>query len=103
MTKLSKQENIRHQIANVISLPMVLRDKLNHCMERIIDELLNINTKFDKLTDYIVNNYIEDVRFPFDMWNHFDSLGQRPRTNNHLEGYHRQAHTRVRTNPDLCT
>ena len=46
---------------------MVPRGKLNHCMERIIDELLNINTKFDKLTDYIVNNYIDDVRFPFDM------------------------------------
>ncbi|CAF1154928.1 unnamed protein product [Rotaria sordida] len=103
LTKLSKQENIRRQIANIISLPMVPQDEINHCMERIIDELLTINTKFDKLTDYIVNNYIDDARFPFDMWNHFDSLGQRPRTNNHLEGYHRQLNARVRTNPDLWT
>ena len=73
---LSKQENIRRQIANIISLPMVPQDELSHCMERIIDKLLNINTKFDKLTDYIVNNYNDDARFPFDMWNHFDSLGQ---------------------------
>ena len=64
MTKLSKQENILRQIAG---LPMIPQDELNHCMERIIDELLNINTKFDKLTDYIVNNYIDDARFPFDM------------------------------------
>ncbi|CAF1419324.1 unnamed protein product, partial [Rotaria sordida] len=85
------------------TLPMVPQDEINHCMERIIDELLTINTKFDKLTDYIVNNYIDDARFPFDMWNHFDSLGQRPRTNNHLEGYHRQLNARVRTNPDLWT
>ena len=98
LTKLSKQELIRRHI---ISLAMVPQDELNHCMERIIDELLNINTKFDKLTDYIVNNYIDDARFPFDMWNHFDSLGQRPRTNNHLERYHRQLNARVRTNPDL--
>ena len=30
-------------------------------------------------------------------------LGQRPRTNNYLEGYHRQLNARVRTNPDLWT
>ena len=103
LTKLSKQENIRRQIANIISLPMVPQDELNHCMERIIDELLNINTKFDKLTDYIVNNYIDDARFPFDMWNHFDSLGRRPHTNKHLEGYHRQLTARVSTNSGLWT
>ncbi|CAF1310902.1 unnamed protein product [Didymodactylos carnosus] len=72
-------------------------------MEVMIDELCNANSKFGKLTDYILNNYIEDARFSFDMWNHFDSVGERPRTNNHLEGYHRQLNARVRTNPDLWT
>ena len=66
---------------------MVPQGELNRCMRRIIHELLNINTKFDKLTDYIVNNYIDDARFPFYMWNYFDSLGQRARMNDHLEGY----------------
>ena len=47
LTKLSRQTNIRRQIANVISLPIVPQDVLSHCMERIIDEPLNINTKFD--------------------------------------------------------
>ena len=37
------------------------------------------------------------------MWNHFDNIGERPRTNNHLEGYHRQLNARVRINPDLWT
>ncbi|CAF4475878.1 unnamed protein product [Didymodactylos carnosus] len=103
LVKLVKQENSRRQIANIISLPLVLKDQINHCMEVIIDELCNADSKFDKLTDYILNNYIEDARFSFDMWNHFDSIGERPRTNNHLEGYHRQLNARVRTNPDLWT
>ncbi|CAF4912510.1 unnamed protein product, partial [Rotaria magnacalcarata] len=72
-------------------------------MEKIIDELCNYDTKFEKLTDYVIKNYIEDARFPVQMWNHFDTIGQRPRTNNHLEGYHRQLNARVRTNPDLWT
>ncbi|CAF4706592.1 unnamed protein product, partial [Rotaria sp. Silwood2] len=37
------------------------------------------------------------------MWNHFDSIGIRLRTNNHLEGYHEQLNARVRTNPNLWT
>ena len=72
-------------------------------MERIIDELCNVDSKFDKLTDYILNNNIEDARFPFHIWNHFDSIDERPRTNNYLEGYHRQLNASVRTNPDLWT
>ena len=68
-----------------------------------MDELCNVDSKFDKLTDYILNNYIEDARILFHIWNHFDSIGERPRTKNHLEGYHRQLNARVRTNPDLWT
>ena len=59
-------------------------------MEKIIDELCDVNSKFDKLTDYIINNYIDDGRFPLCMWNHFDTIGERPRTINRLEGFHRQ-------------
>ncbi|CAF1503828.1 unnamed protein product [Didymodactylos carnosus] len=103
LVKLAKQENIRRQIANIISLPLVPKDQINHCMEVIIDELCNADSKFDKLTDYILNNYTEDARFSFDMWNHFDSIDERPRTNNHVEGYHRQLNARVRTNLDLWT
>ncbi|CAF1062509.1 unnamed protein product, partial [Didymodactylos carnosus] len=101
LVKLAKQENIRRQIANIISLPLVPKDQINHCMEVIIDELCNADSKFDKLTDYILNNYTEDARFSFDMRNHFDSTGERPRTNTDLEGYHKQLNARVRTNPDL--
>ena len=83
LVKLSQQANIRHQIPHIISLSMVLQDEINHCMKQIIDELCNVDSKFDKLTDSILNNYIEDVRFPFHIWNHLDSMDKRPRTNNH--------------------
>ena len=64
---------------------MVTEDEINHYVERIIDELCNVDSKFDKLTDYILNNSIEDAHFSYQIWNHFDSIGERPRTNNHIE------------------
>ena len=76
----------------MVSLPMVPQDD---CMEQIIVELRNVNSKSDKLTDYILNNYVEDASFVFHIWNHFDSIGEGPRTNNHLEGYHRQLNARI--------
>ena len=103
LIKLSKQESIRCQIVNIISLLMIPQDEINHCMEQIIDELCNVESKFDTLTHNILNNYIEDARFPLHIWNHFDSLGERLRTNNYLEGYHRQLNVRVQTNPGLWT
>ncbi len=103
LVSLSKQENVRRQIANIIALPLVPPNEVNNCMERIIDELSNCDSKLDRLTDYVIKNYIEYPRFALNMWNHFDNIGERPRTNNHLEGYHRQLNVRVRTNPDIWT
>ena len=54
LVKLSKQENIRRQIANIISLPLIPPNEINNSMEKIIDELRAVNSKFDKLTDYII-------------------------------------------------
>ncbi|CAF1251165.1 unnamed protein product [Didymodactylos carnosus] len=56
----------------------------------IVEELSNLDNKFLKLTDYILRNYIEHARFPIEKWNHFDLIEERPRTNNHVEGYHQQ-------------
>ncbi|CAF3341244.1 unnamed protein product [Rotaria socialis] len=103
LKKLSKEEHIRREIANIISLPLVPRNEINNSMEHIIDVLCNIDSKFEKFTDYVLNNYVEDARFTSDMWNHFDSIGERSRTNNHVEGWHRQLNARVRTHPDLWT
>ena len=32
-------------------------------MEQTIDVLFTIDSKFDRLTDYILNTYVEDARF----------------------------------------
>ena len=103
LVKLSKQENIRRQIGNIIRLSLILipPNEINNSMEKIIDELCDVNSKLDKLTDYIINNYINDGRFLLCMWNHFETIGERRRTNNHLEGLHRQLNAKVRTHPHL--
>ncbi|CAF1545159.1 unnamed protein product [Rotaria sordida] len=103
LVTLSKEENIRRQIANIIALPLIPPKEVNNSMEKIIDELCDCDSKLNKLTDYVIKNYIEDARFSLNMWNHFYTIGERPRTNNHLEGYHRQLNARVRTHPDLWT
>ena len=40
-------------------------------MEKIIDELSNYDARLDRLTDYIIKNYIEDAQFSLNMWNNF--------------------------------
>ncbi|CAF1970830.1 unnamed protein product [Rotaria magnacalcarata] len=88
LTKLSKQQHIRTQIANIISLPLVPKNEINNFMEHIIDVLSNIDSKFDKLTDYVI------IKCLCWRWS---------RTNNHLEDWHRQLIARIRVHPDLWT
>ena len=38
LVKLSKEENIRRQIANIIVLPLVPPYEVDNCMEKIMDE-----------------------------------------------------------------
>ena len=47
-----------------------------------------------KLTDYVIETFIEG-RFLLPTWNHYQT--ERPRTNNHLEGWHNKLKTRVKT------
>ena len=54
--------------------------------KEIIDELSNYDARSDRLTEYNVKNYIEGARLSLNMWNYFDTFGERPRTINHLEG-----------------
>ncbi|CAF4835054.1 unnamed protein product, partial [Rotaria sp. Silwood1] len=103
LVTLSKEENICRQIANIVALPLIPPNEVYNSTEKIIDELCDYDSKLYKLTDYVLKNYIDDARFSLHMWNHFDTIGERPRTNNHLEGYHRQLNARVRTHPDLWT
>ena len=47
-------------------------------MEKIVDELSDYDARLDGLTDYI-----EDARFSLNMWNQFDTTGEKRRINNH--------------------
>ena len=67
----------------------------------MINELCDVNSKFDKLTNYIINSYIDDSRFSIHICNYFDTIGIRSCITNHLEGFHRQLNARVQTQSDL--
>ena len=86
LTQLSKKEHIKKQIAKIMSLPLVPKKEISNFMKQRIDVLSNINSKFDRLTDYVLNTYVEDPRFTSNIWNHFDLIGERSGTNDHLEG-----------------
>ena len=55
-------------------------------MERIINVLSNIDSNFDRLTDYVLSTYIKDARFTSNIWYHCDLIGRRSGTNDYLEG-----------------
>ena len=76
---------------------------MNNFVEQIIDILSNIGSRFDRLSDHVLNTYVEDARFASDIWKYFDSIGERSRTNNYQESQHRQLNASVRTHPDLWT
>ena len=46
---------------NIISLPLIPNKEINNFMEQTIDILSNINSKFDRLTNYILNIYVGDA------------------------------------------
>lgn len=58
--------------------------------EWISKQLHAQNVLFDSFVVYLQRTYINSKRFPINSWNHYNDLGTRPRTNNHLEGSHRQ-------------
>ena len=55
-----------------MSLLLVPKREISNFMEQIIDVLSNIDSKFDRLIDYVVNIYVENARLTSSIWNHFD-------------------------------
>ncbi|CAF1540199.1 unnamed protein product [Adineta ricciae] len=97
----SKGDEARRQIANILSLPLLPPQKIQIAFCDIIEELSGVNARFLKLTDYILRTYIDNAIFPSSFWNVFDLIGIRPRTNNHVEGYHGQLNCHCSTHPNL--
>ena len=86
----SKEEHIKKLIATIIILTLVPKKEISNVMEQIIDVLSTIDSKFDRLTDYVFNTYVKGARFTSNIWNHFDLTSERSCTNNYVEGWHRQ-------------
>ncbi|CAF1328275.1 unnamed protein product [Rotaria sordida] len=97
----SKDDEVRRQISNILMLPLLPPEEIDLAFADIIEDLSNINEKFLKLTDYILRTYIEEALFPPCFWNLFSFIGVRPKTNNHLEGYHGQLNSHCQTHPNL--
>ncbi|CAF1022454.1 unnamed protein product [Didymodactylos carnosus] len=69
-----KKEEIRREIANIMSLPLLPTNELNNSMELIIDTLSNTDDKYIKLTDYVIITYISG-KFDIQFWNLYDTIG----------------------------
>ncbi len=63
---------------------------VNQQSESISKELHFENDLFDPFILYFRKTYIKSKIFPISAWNHYNHLGTQPRTNNHVEGSHRQ-------------
>jgi hypothetical protein len=63
---------------------------VNQRFESITKQLHFKSELFDPFISYFRKTYIKSKRFPITAWNHYNHLGIRPRTNNHLEASHRQ-------------
>jgi hypothetical protein len=78
-------------------LPILPPAEIDTAFCDIVEDLSNLNKTFLKLTDYILETYIEESIYPRSFWNLFDIIGIRPKTNNHVEGYHGQLNSHCAT------
>ncbi|CAF1117686.1 unnamed protein product [Didymodactylos carnosus] len=90
LVKLFKDAQTRQQLANLFTLLLMPPEEVIGLFCAIVEGFSNMDDKLLKLTDYVLRNYIECPRYPIEKWNHFNLIEERPRTNNHVEGYQRQ-------------
>ncbi|CAF4440924.1 unnamed protein product [Didymodactylos carnosus] len=89
LTKLIlNNDNARRQVANLTALPLLPSNEINEAFSNVIESFFELGDKCIRLTDYVLKTYIEEPRYLIDFWSHFDLIGKRPGTNNHVEGYH---------------
>ena len=77
-----KQENTKREIANILSLPLLPLDKINAAFLDSSDLLRSINPNFQLFLNYVEKTYIVNSKFCSSNWNHYETLCERPRTNN---------------------
>ena len=84
------ETDVRKYIADLISLPMVPKHRVRQAFDINSQQLCSEYPIFKSFILYVRRTFINNKRYTIDTWNHFDFLGIRPRTNNHVEGCHRQ-------------
>lgn len=97
----SKGDEARRQIANILALPLLPLKEIETAFCGIVEEISPVDSRFLKLKDYILKTYIENASFPPSYWNVSELIEIRPRTNNHVEGYHGQLNSHCQTHPNL--
>ncbi|CAF1380158.1 unnamed protein product [Adineta ricciae] len=78
-----KKEDIKRQVANILSLPLLPPNEINRAFKESYDMLLSVNVDFLPFFKYVKKTYIVNARFNSSNWNHYSTLTDRPRTNNH--------------------
>ncbi|CAF2576298.1 unnamed protein product [Rotaria sp. Silwood2] len=89
-----KKQAVKREIANILSLPLLPPNKIEAAFHDSVDVLQAINPNFGPLLNYIEKTYIVNAKFKISNWNHYHTLCNLPRTNNHIEGYHRYLNRR---------
>ncbi|CAF1317084.1 unnamed protein product [Rotaria sordida] len=97
----ARKTDIKNYIADIIALPMVPVHLVRQRFDSISRELHMKNLFFNSFISYVRRTYINSKNFPIHSWNHFNFLGTRPRTNNHVEGSHRQLKNRILSKPNI--
>ncbi|CAF1451762.1 unnamed protein product [Rotaria sordida] len=99
--KKACKTDMKNYIADIIALPMVPVHLVRQRFDSISRELRMKNLFFNSFISYVRRTYINSKNFPIHSWNHFNFLGTRPRTNNHVEGSHRQLKNRILSKPNI--
>jgi hypothetical protein len=77
-----KRENVKREVANILSLPLLPPNKIIPAFQDSVDTLLSINSNFHTFLNYVEKTYIIDSKFNSLNWNHYATISDRPRTNN---------------------
>ncbi|CAF4319007.1 unnamed protein product, partial [Rotaria magnacalcarata] len=66
-----KQETVKREIANILSLPLLQINKIIQAFYDSRDTLLSINQNFETFTNYVEKTYIINPKFSPLNWNHY--------------------------------
>ncbi|CAF2073333.1 unnamed protein product [Rotaria magnacalcarata] len=77
-----QKESVKRQLANILSLPLLPINKIIAAFHDAADSLVIINRNFQTFVDYVEKTYITSPKFNPVNWNHYNTLSNRPRTNN---------------------